>query len=202
MADPPFVPADTPQVCLSRRPGTPAAKVFTAALVAEVASHTDRARPWSRKGLATLERDLGAVLAGIMRSGEGRPVRVPRSTSSPLWIGAPIGRDRTWRIVDALCHAGLVVIRGGIRKPALFGGWDGAATAVQPTRDLSMRAASYGLVPETRKEDWRADPTQWAAPSVAGPKKLVTCSALAGLDLAMTPGMEAEGPGWSRTCPP
>ena len=163
------------------QPATPASQEFTKAAMALMVPHLVRMRPLGPRGRPRWVANVGTVLAGVMRPGlAGVPVRVHQSQSGDMWerMGAapPIGRDRYWAILDAMKAAGLVGIEPSVNIPGPNN--DGrvrTGAAVWPTDALEALAAVHGLSVDTRKADWRVDPTIRAMPGTYRDAELVTC---------------------------
>ena len=172
-------------------PTTPASHALTASILATVLPHLQaaRTRPIGPKALPSLTKDLGGVLAGIMRPG-GAPVRAARGKASPMWSTTEsIGYDRFWSIVDALKTAGLAGERKGI-KGASHGIVGAYASALWPLQALIDRAEDFCVAPSTRKTDWGPDPDVVAAP--ARRPLGVIVSPWQGVNMGMSGDMERE----------
>lgn len=182
-------------VNLGRIPATPAAQALVADVTARVEPHLARKRVLGTVGRAALLQDVGAVLAGFMREGfKGNGVRAQRSPSGPMWqvVGASMGRDRFWAVIEALGRAGLVDCWAGVRTPGEWrDGRGGVASIVQPSPILLSLAEAHGATLETRKADWTTDRTLLALMPPGAALGTVTVRPLQGVALGMTPGMEA-----------
>lgn len=191
---------DAAQVNLDRHPDTAAARAFVGAVQPCVVAHLDRTRPMGAKGLATLTGDLGAILAGIMRPGvQGSYVRANRRPGAPMWERAPIGRDRFWRLADALGKAGLVEHVNGGRAPGRdLDGRGGNPAALRPLPSLIDLATSQGCTGETRKADWRVDAALRAAPVDVTDAQLVSCLPVKGVPMTLADDMQATLAGMRR----
>lgn len=179
-----------------RRPVTPAARAVVDDVLARILPHLGRKRALGEDGTASLKRDLGTVLGGVMVPGlSGVAVRAARRTSSPMWQGAALGNRRFWALADALTEAGLLGYREGVRTPdpgANSGDYGGVASALWPTPALVDLARGHGATAETRRADWEADATERAAPVAVSDAHLIACKALRGVPLGLTDAMRAE----------
>ena len=93
-------------VSMVRHPDTPAATAFTADTLDKMTPYLARTRPLKAKGRPGMLRDLGTVLAGLMRPGlTGTPARVHASSGGAMWDrtrgSLTMGHKRYWAIVDA-----------------------------------------------------------------------------------------------------
>lgn len=182
-------------VNLGRIPATPAAQAVAADVAGRLGPHLGGGRALGGAGRASLARDVGAVLAGVLRPGlKGDGVRAQRSPSGSLWqgTGAAMGRDRFWRLANALAGAGLVTVAKGIRTPGTArDGRGGVASVIRATPALAALAASHGATEATRKADWTTDKAQRATVPRGADLAVVTVQPLQGVAPGMTPDMDA-----------
>ena len=168
-------------VSMVRHPDSPAAVAFTAATLGRIMPHLSRTRPLGVKGHPAMLRDLGIVLAGLVRPGlQGIPVRVHSSSGGKMWDrtrgSQPMGHRRYWAILNALEAAGLCGKLDGIKSPgANLDGKGQLSAAVWPSDELMRLAAGHGVTAETRKADWRSDATLRAAAADYSEAELVSC---------------------------
>lgn len=185
------------RIDFGRHPATPAARAVVDDALSLALPHLSRARALGRDGTASLRRDLGCVLAGVMLPGlKGVPVRAARGMSAPMWKGSALGCRRFWKLADALTAAGLVGHRRGVQTgvpgfdgPTMF---RGLPAALWPTPALVDLARKHGARAETRKADWQADATAQAAPATVPDARLVACTPRSGVPFAPTDAMLAE----------
>lgn len=121
---------------------------------------------------ARLLRELGAVLAGILRPGlRQRVCAAQQGKRGGMWENSPVGRLSFWRIVGALEAAGFVGVRNGTRgegddwgplTPAESAAGvpresftRGRAAKVWPTPSLLTLAHTHGVTADTAGTDWR-----------------------------------------------
>ncbi len=168
-------------VSMVRHPDSPAAVAFTAATLDRIMPHLSRTRALGAKGHPAMLRDLGMVLAGLVRPGlQGVPVRVHSSSGGKMWDrtrgSQPMGHRRYWAILDALEAAGLAGKLDGIKSPgANQDGKGQLSAAVWPTDELVRMAAGHGVTVETRKADWRSDATQRTVAADYTEAEMVSC---------------------------
>ncbi len=188
-------------VSMVRHPDSPTALSFTAATLDRIMPCLSRKRPLGAKGHPAMLRDLGIVLAGVMRPGlQGVPVRVHSSSGGKMWDrtrgSQPLGHRRYWAIVEALEAAGLSGKLDGIKSPgARMDGKGQLSAAVWPTDELVRLAAGHGVTVETRKEDWRSDATLRAVAADYTEAELVSCKPAvtwAALPVPMSPEIAAR----------
>ncbi len=121
---------------------------------------------------ARLLRELGAVLAGIVRPGlRQRVCAAQQGKRGGMWENSPVGRLSFWRIVGALEAAGFVGVRNGTRGEGDDWGpltpaeraagvpresfTRGRAAKVWPTHSLLTLAHTHGVTSGTAGTDWR-----------------------------------------------
>lgn len=148
-----------------------------------------QARPIGHKAIPELRRDLGTVLAGIMRPG-GSPVRVQRGKSAGVWKDAEgIKYDRFWRLADALVAADLIAYRKGTKRNNRRQLW-GYPGALWPLPKLLSEAEKRQVTFATRAHDWAADPTLPSHPLTRA--RGIVCEPWRDWPLGMTSQMDAE----------
>ena len=129
------------------------------ALVTTVASlamaHTARTRPIGTKGAVRFQREVGAVLAGVLRPylAHARPVSAQKGKDGGVWAHSPmVGHGAFWGQALAMQAAGLLHMRLGIKTGEGDGygsDFGGIPTKLWPTERLLEMCDAVGVTGTT-----------------------------------------------------
>lgn len=155
----PPTPSDTPGFWLqtaqwaelTRAATSPEEVALVAAVAPIVLAHMDHRRPIGLKGAARFNKEVGAILAGILRPylQHRRPVSVQRGKSGGLWANSPLlGHGAFWTKAVAMQAAGLIYMKLGVKTgegDGYGGQYGGVPTRLWPAQRLLEMCHDAGV---------------------------------------------------------
>ena len=142
---------DARRISLAREPTSPEAHAFTAAVLAMALPHSGRTRAVGAGTVARMHREVGTILAGLLRSDV---VAAQRGGAGGMWKpgGHLVSRRPFWGHMEALETAGLAMHRLGTQERTADG-YTGRPTKLWRTLALDAMARTFG-VDGTRAHWW------------------------------------------------
>jgi hypothetical protein len=168
---------------LTFTPISHSATALTAAVTDRFIIHMQRERPMGRTGQVRMAKELGAIIAGVLRGDfRGHTVSAQRRTNGAMWKNSILGHNAFWTKIDALQRAGLVGVTLGVKQ--VIGevgdpfGYLGLPTKLWATQQLRDLAAAHGVTADTIKADWKVSPEVERKRIHVGRNDVVTCLGL------------------------